>query len=289
MNFIHQIQNKVEQVKTVYQEFRLYDVASFAVNRFTPKESFEQILNVRYGLKPRHRLDIYKATDRLAHHPLIVFVHGGAWQHGNKRDYLFIGEAFTKEGYDVAVINYQLAPQNIFPSFVDDVTLALNFLHQNQDKLGISTQNTVLMGHSAGAFNIMSALYHPKPLALQCRDNIKAVFGLAGPYHFDYKDDPLAKHAFDRNIPYQQVMPPYFIQPNQIKHYLMVAEHDQLVEKHNSLDLDCALREKGNHSHVLVIPKTGHITILGSLSSFVSHYFRTKRTILHFLQEAFES
>ena len=66
------------------------------------------------ALKPRHRSDIYRSTKRLAHRPLIVFVHG-AWQHGNKRDYLFIGEAFTKEGYDVAVINYQLAPKkNIF-------------------------------------------------------------------------------------------------------------------------------------------------------------------------------
>ncbi|HAS97343.1 MAG TPA: alpha/beta hydrolase, partial [Acinetobacter nosocomialis] len=47
------------------------------------------------------------------------------------------------------------------------------------------------------------------------------------------------------------------------------------------------LREKGNHSHIAIIPKTGHITILASLSSFVSHYFRTKRTILHFLEEVF--
>ena len=27
---------------------------------------------MRYGLKPRHRLDIYRSTKRLAHRPLIV-------------------------------------------------------------------------------------------------------------------------------------------------------------------------------------------------------------------------
>ena len=43
------------------------------------------------------------------------------------------------------------------------------------------------MGHSAGAFNVMSAVYHPKPNTIQCLGNIKAIFGLAGPYHFDYK------------------------------------------------------------------------------------------------------
>lgn len=287
MNLIEQLQSKIEQARTLYKEFRLYDLGSFALNRFTPKDGFEQVPNVRYGLKPRHRLDIYRSVEKLSHQPLIVFVHGGAWQHGNKRDYLFIGETFAKEGYDVAVINYQLAPKNIFPSFVDDLTQALNYLHQNQDKLEISTENVVLMGHSAGAFNVMSAVYHPKPNTIQCLGNIKAIFGLAGPYHFDYKGDPLAEDAFDQGISYKEVMPYYFVNQNNIKHYLLMAENDQIVKKHNTLDMDQALREKGNHSHIAVIPKTGHITILASLSSFISHYFRTKRTILHFLEEVF--
>jgi hypothetical protein len=67
-----------------------------------------------------------------------------------------------------------------------------------------------------------------------------------------------------------------------------MAENDQLVGSHNTFDLDKALREKGNHSHVMVIPKTGHITIVATLASFVSHYFKTKRTIMHFLEEALE-
>ena len=66
-----------------------------------------------------------------------------------------------------------------------------------------------------------------------------------------------------------------------------MAENDQIVKKHNTLDMDSALREKGNHSHIAVIPKTGHITLLASLSSFISHYYRTHRTILHFLEEVF--
>jgi len=160
-------------------------------------------------------------------------------------------------------------------------------LHQNQGKLEISTENIVLMGHSAGAFNVMSAVYHPDSTKIECLGKIKAIIGLAGPYHFDYKGDPLAEDAFDQSISYQEVMPYYFVNQNNIKHYLLMAENDQIVKKHNTLDMDLALREKGNHSHIAVIPKTGHITILASLSSFISHYFRTKRTILHFLEEVF--
>ena len=285
---IQQVQENVIRAKNLYQEFRLYDFASYSINYLTPKDTFEKEEHLAYGLKARNRLDLYRTKNPKKQKPLIVFVHGGSWQHGNKRDYLFIGETFAREGFDVAVINYQLAPENIFPAFVDDLAQAIHYLNQNKVKLNISTDNMILMGHSAGAFNVMSVVYSAQSQNFKYKDQIKAIVGLAGPYHFDYVGDPLSEHAFDHKISYQQVMPYYFIEPNHIKHYLLVAEQDQVVERKNTLDLDIALRQKGNHSHIAVIPKTGHITIVATLASFVSHYFKTKRTILHFLEEALE-
>ena len=285
---IQQVQENVIRAKNLYQEFRLYDFASYSINYLTPKDTFEKEEHLAYGLKARNRLDLYRTKNPKKQKPLIVFVHGGSWQHGNKRDYLFIGETFAREGYDVAVINYHLAPEHIFPAFIDDLAQAIHYLVQNQDKLNISTDNMILMGHSAGAFNVMSVVYSAQSQNFKYKDQIKAIVGLAGPYHFDYVGDPLSEHAFDHKISYQQVMPYYFIEPNQIKHYLLVAEQDQVVERKNALDLDIALRQKGNHSHIAVIPKTGHITIVATLASLMSHYFKTKRTILHFLEEALE-
>ena len=285
---IQQVQENVTRAKNFYQEFRLYDLASYSINYLTPKDTFEKEEHLAYGLKARNRLDLYRTKNPKKQKPLIVFVHGGSWQHGNKRDYLFIGETFAREGFDVAVINYQLAPENIFPAFVDDLAQAIHYLNQNKVKLNISTDNMILMGHSAGAFNVMSVVYSAQSQNFKYKDQIKAIVGLAGPYHFDYVGDPLSEHAFDHKISYQQVMPYYFIEPNHIKHYLLVAEQDQVVERKNTLDLDIALRQKGNHSHIAVIPKTGHITIVATLASLMSHYFKTKRTILHFLEEALE-
>ncbi len=285
---IQQVQENVIRAKNLYQEFRLYDLASYSMNYLTPKDTFEKEEHLAYGLKARNRLDLYRTKNPKKQKPLIVFVHGGSWQHGNKRDYLFIGETFAREGFDVAVINYQLAPENIFPAFVDDLAQAIHYLNQNKVKLNISTDNMILMGHSAGAFNVMSVVYSAQSQNFKYKDQIKAIVGLAGPYHFDYVGDPLSEHAFDHKISYQQVMPYYFIEPNHIKHYLLVAEQDQVVERKNTLDLDIALRQKGNHSHIAVIPKTGHITIVATLASLMSHYFKTKRTILHFLEEALE-
>jgi acetyl esterase/lipase len=281
-----QLNEKVEAAKSLYRDFRIYDFGSYALNRLTPKQGYSVQKNVPYGLKARHRMDVYRSSSPRTERPLIVFVHGGAWMHGDKKDYGFVGEAFAKEGFDVAIINYHLAPEHIFPSSIDDLSLALNFMSQSQQKLQIAVENIVLMGHSAGAFNVMSALYHPQPYQLQSRDKIRAIIGLAGPYHFDYKGDPLCADAFDQELPFNQVMPYYFVQQNTIKHYLFTAANDNIVGLSNSTDLDAKLKELGNYSQLISVPRVGHITMIGSVSSLFSRFFSTKAQIMRALEDA---
>ena len=284
--FVQRLNRSVEYARLLYREFRIYDVGSYALNRLTPRKGYSVQENVAYGLRARHRLDLFRTQTPREHRPLILFVHGGAWMHGDKKDYRFIGEAFAKEGFDVAVINYHLAPEHIFPASIDDLSLALNYLNVHQLKYQISTEKVVLMGHSAGAFNVMSALYHPKPYEIQCRSQITAIIGLAGPYHFDYKGDPICADAFDQNRPYQEVMPYYFVEPNTVKHYLLVAENDDVVGLSNAVDLDRRLKEKGNYSQLWTVPRIGHISMIGSVSSLFSRYFTTKQKIMQALEDA---
>ena len=284
--FVQRLNRSVEYARLLYRDFRIYDVGSYALNRLTPRKGYSVQENVAYGLRARHRLDLFRTQTPREHRPLIVFVHGGAWMHGDKKDYRFIGEAFAKEGFDVAVINYNLAPEHIFPASIDDLSLALNYLNVHQLKYQISTEKVVLMGHSAGAFNVMSALYHPKPYEIQCRSQITAIIGLAGPYHFDYKGDPICADAFDQNRPYQEVMPYYFVESNRVKHYLLVAENDDVVGLSNAVDLDRRLKEKGNYSQLWTVPRIGHISMIGSVSSLFSRYFTTKQKIMQALEDA---
>ena len=284
--FVQRLNRSVEYARLLYREFRIYDVGSYALNRLTPRKGYSVQENVAYGLRARHRLDLFRTQTPREHRPLILFVHGGAWMHGDKKDYRFIGEAFAKEGFDVAVINYHLAPEHIFPASIDDLSLALNYLNVHQLKYQISTEKVVLMGHSAGAFNVMSALYHPKPYEIQCRSQITAIIGLAGPYHFDYKGDPICADAFDQNRPYQEVMPYYFVESNTVKHYLLVAENDDVVGLSNAVDLDRRLKEKGNYSQLWTVPRIGHISMIGSVSSLFSRYFTTKQNIMQALEDA---
>ena len=279
---------QLETLKSQYKDFRLYDLGSITINGLTPKKGYSIRHNLAYGLKARQRLDLY-ISDRKQQKPLILFVHGGAWRHGDKSAYKFVGEAFSRFGYDVAVMNYHLAPEHKFPSYVTDLAVALNYLEQQQAKLGISTENIALMGHSAGAFNIASLLYHPQHYDLTIKQNIKALIGIAGPYHFDYKGDPLAEHAFEHDVPFDQVMPYYFVKNNSVKHYLFLAENDQIVKDKNSLDFKLQLEQQGNHCEIRVIPKTGHISIMGSVSSLFSRFFKTRSEIIEILDHIFKN
>ena len=65
-----------------------------------------------------------------------------------------------------------------------------------------------------------------------------------------------------------------------------MAENDQIVGHNNTEDFDRVLKEKGNHSKMIVIPRTGRITVMGSVSSLFSRYFETKEQILVAIEEA---
>lgn len=104
--------------------------------------------DIAYGDGPLQRFDFYRAAG--TQRPLLVFIHGGYWQGGDKRDIGFIAAPYVKAGISVAVINYSLAPQARIEDMVEEVQAFLATLAQQADQLGIDVKRISLMGHSAG-------------------------------------------------------------------------------------------------------------------------------------------
>ncbi|WP_397473684.1 alpha/beta hydrolase [Pusillimonas sp.] len=104
-------------------------------------------VDLAYGDKPLQKLDYYAAK---AGGPLLVFVHGGYWQGGDKADVGFMAGPYIAAGINVAVINYSLAPEARVEEMVDEVRSALVWLHAQADELNFNAQRISLMGHSAG-------------------------------------------------------------------------------------------------------------------------------------------
>lgn len=108
-----------------------------------------------YGSDPLQQLDLYYPKDHTNEQsrPLVVFVHGGGWKRGDKRNATGQSKAphYTGQGYVFASINYRLVPNATVEQQAADVALALKYLLAEYKKLGVDPSRVVIMGHSAGA------------------------------------------------------------------------------------------------------------------------------------------
>jgi acetyl esterase/lipase len=92
-------------------------------------------------------LDLYRPPIKQSG-PLIVWIHGGAWRSGSKKE-MPLGE-LVAAGYPAASIEYRLSTAARFPAQVHDIKAAIRFLRGRQSALGIDASKIVIEGGSAG-------------------------------------------------------------------------------------------------------------------------------------------
>lgn len=92
------------------------------------------------------QLDLY--IPEKAHPPLIVYIHGGAWRGGSKKDSPL--RPLVDEGFAIVSIDYRLSTQAPFPAQAHDIKAAIRFLRAHQSELGIDAHRVVIAGSSAG-------------------------------------------------------------------------------------------------------------------------------------------
>ncbi|MGF6297427.1 acetyl esterase/lipase [Paraburkholderia sp. WC7.3d] len=121
-------------------------------------------LDLRYGPDDRHCLDFYRPVDASGQsQPLVLFIHGGGFVAGNRRvpgTYLYSNVAAWANfhGFAAALMSYRLAPTAKWPAGAEDIERAIDWLVTNSGRLGISTEQLVVIGHSAGATHLASWL-----------------------------------------------------------------------------------------------------------------------------------
>lgn len=105
-------------------------------------------LDLAYGPAPRERIDLFPSGRKGA--PLLVYIHGGYWQRGDKSVYSFVAEPFVANGVDVALLNYNLCPNGSIPVITAQIRSAIIWLWRNAAELGLARDRFNLGGHSAG-------------------------------------------------------------------------------------------------------------------------------------------
>lgn len=111
------------------------------------RDSRDVAIDLPYGSGERDRLDLFRAA---AGGPLLVYIHGGYWQRGDKDMYSFVAEAFLDAGVNVAMINYTLTPACRLGDIAPQVRRCIAWLWHNAADLGFDRERLSVMGHSAG-------------------------------------------------------------------------------------------------------------------------------------------
>ncbi|AMV38063.1 alpha/beta hydrolase [Planctomyces sp. SH-PL62] len=84
-------------------------------------------------------------------HPIVVWVHGGAWRFGDKDFVQEQPKAFTKRGYVWVGVGYRFVPEVTYKEQAGDVARAVRWARDHAKEFGGDPDRIFLMGHSAGA------------------------------------------------------------------------------------------------------------------------------------------
>ena len=252
-------------------------------------------------------LDIYGAdaevTAATVKRPAIIFVHGGSWSGGGKRDFRHVAGLLAKEGYIGFCVGYRLlkSPANRHPAQIDDVQRAVRWVRANAEKYGVDADNIGAFGGSAGG-HLVALLG-----TTDTRDNsdaalanyssrVKCVVDLYGPTDFTLALDERARlvpgsakmlktlEEFLGPLPeakdnYIAASPLAQISEKTVPFLIFHGAKDTTVPVQQSQQFDAALRKAGIESKLVVFPDQGHgfvgsaqsQTFADSLSFFNRH------------------
>jgi acetyl esterase/lipase len=99
----------------------------------------------------RQKLDLWlpAATKIGSTYPVIIYIHGGGWKHGNKSS-TWTPIDYVSRGYAVASIDYRFSSDAIFPAQIQDAKAAVRWLRAHAKKYNLDTQHFAAWGESAG-------------------------------------------------------------------------------------------------------------------------------------------
>lgn len=231
-------------------------------------------------------LDIYypeKPTD--SPQPLLVWIHGGGWQGGNKSQPPYLEQ--LKRGYIVASVEYRFSQKALFPAQIQDCQAALRWLRAHAKKYNIDPKRIGVGGASAGG-HLVALLgtsggknaFPPIGGHEDQSDRVQAVCDIFGPTDFwtvvkQADDDKNIKNVFKWNDgdPYSKliggklgkdrakcdaVSPVHYVSKDAPPFLILHGDRDALVPYAQSVELAELLSNAGVSVTLQKLPGAGH-------------------------------
>ncbi len=252
------------------------------LNATIPTRNLTITRDIAYGDKAKEKLDIYVPKSLAPNAPVIVFFYGGAWQEGDKKDYLFAAQALASIGAIVVVPNYRVYPEVTFPAFNEDGAAAAAWTFKNIGRYGGDLKSVFLAGHSAGAYVAMMVTLDRDYLAKAGAGDvhIAGTIGISGPYDFLplTRDDikPIFEVVPDMTV----TQPITYARGDAPPLLLLSGDADTTVGPYNSQNLAKKIRGLGGKVEEHYYPGVQHVGSVLALTSI----FRGRAPVLADIQ-----
>jgi len=142
----------------------LNSIPSMFLERLQKWDSVFVFKNIPYDIQIdkdsiRNQLDVYFKSTFASPKPIMLYIHGGGWNSGNKEFEPQKVRAILDSGFIFVSTNYRLSPNPVdlinqnrikFPDHVRDVAKVFSFLMKFLPRIGGDTSKVCLIGHSAG-------------------------------------------------------------------------------------------------------------------------------------------
>jgi acetyl esterase/lipase len=257
------------------------------VLKWSEKRSAAEVMllrDVEFGRYGRRvlRMDLLRPRPFLGlPSPVLVWIHGGGWQSGSKREGLQNLLFFARQGFLCVSIDYRLSSEALFPAQIEDCKCAIRFLRAHAQKLNLDPNRIGVWGASSGGH--LAALLGTsggRP-ALEGQggwasfsSQVQAVCDWFGPTDFlkmgdfpsqiDHNgpDSPEARllggPIQTRPAAAKQANPITYITKNAPPFLIMHADNDPLVPFNQSQLLVNALQKAKVEASLVVVPGGGH-------------------------------
>ena len=213
-------------------------------------------LDLRYGDGARHRLDVFPCGTTAA--PTLVYIHGGYWQTNDKEPYAFLAEGLGPVGFNLALVEYTLAPDARMDVIVGEVRRAVAWAIDHAKEIGGDPARVFVSGHSAGGHLTAMAMTEPR---LAGGVAISGIYDLE-PIRLNYLNDKLRLDEAEaaRNSPIRHL--PASAAPLVVT--VGLGELPELVRQ--SEDYAAAWRARGLPGRYLPVAAHDHFSILEELA-----------------------
>lgn len=238
----------------------------------------------------RHRLDLYLPKDAAEPCPLVIWIHGGAWQGGSKNG--TPGVVMLKHGFAVASINYRLTDAAPYPAQIEDCKAAVRWLRAKAKEYNLDPQRFGAWGASAGGHLVALLGTTSDMKELEGKDGnleqscrVQAVCDWFGPTDLtgmrgnlaDNPDGPVYKllggPPSEKSDLARLASPVKFCKKECPPFLIMHGDKDNLVPLRQSQIMESALKKEGVPVELVVVEGKGHGTLGADAVKKVESFF----------------